>query len=276
MNTCSYRIAKLTRFLLVMLCVCTLGACRSTKNTDNAFKAIKKRQIEQLTPLAVWPEKQTNLSSKFTVSLDLGQQNVSLKGRMYMHKDKEIMLSFSALGLMELGYVEFTPEIIRVVDRVNKRYVEMNYSVIPNDLGVNFTTVQALFWDKLFLFGKGDIRDRLSEFEISSSGSQCLLVPSVASRLQSRFYTDSKCTRLEQTELSFGYYEAIWRYDLFDTIEGYTFPTSYDISLAGGPLVVGMRLVLNNPTFAAASGKKIVDLSKYQQVDLFELVESLR
>lgn len=276
MNTCSYRIAKLTRFLLVMLCVCTLGACRSTKNTDNAFKAIKKRQIEQLTPLAVWPEKQTNLSSKFTVSLDLGQQNVSLKGRMYMHKDKEIMLSFSALGLMELGYVEFTPEIIRVVDRVNKRYVEMNYSVIPNDLGVNFTTVQALFWDKLFLFGKGDIRDRLSEFEISSSGSQCLLVPSVASRLQSRFYTDSKCTRLEQTELSFGYYEAIWRYDLFDTIEGYTFPTSYDISLAGGPLVVGMRLVLNNPTFAAASGKKTVDLSKYQQVDLFELVESLR
>ena len=276
MNTCSYRIAKLTRFLLVMLCVCTLGACRSTKNTDNAFKAIKKRQIEQLTPLAVWPEKQTNLSSKFTVSLDLGQQNVSLKGRMYMHKDKEIMLSFSALGLMELGYVEFTPEIIRVVDRVNKRYVEMNYSVIPNDLGVNFTTIQALFWDKLFLFGKGDIRDRLSEFEISSSGSQCLLVPSVASRLQSRFYTDSKCTRLEQTELSFGYYEAIWRYDLFDTIEGYTFPTSYDISLAGGPLVVGMRLVLNNPTFAAASGKKTVDLSKYQQVDLFELVESLR
>ena len=276
MNTCSYRISKLARFLLVMLCVCTLGACRSTKNTDNAFKAIKKRQIEQLTPLAVWPEKQTNLSSKFTVSLDLGQQNVSLKGRMYMHKDKEIMLSFSALGLMELGYVEFTPEIIRVVDRVNKRYVEMNYSVIPNDLGVNFTTVQALFWDKLFLFGKGDIRDRLSEFEISSSGSQCLLVPSVASRLQSRFYTDSKCTRLEQTELSFGYYEAIWRYDLFDTIEGYTFPTSYDISLAGGPLVVGMRLVLNNPTFAAASGKKIVDLSKYQQVDLFELVESLR
>lgn len=276
MNTYSYRIAKLTRFLLVMLCVCTLGACRSTKNTDNAFKAIKKRQIEQLTPLAVWPEKQTNLSSKFTVSLDLGQQNVSLKGRMYMHKDKEIMLSFSALGLMELGYVEFTPEIIRVVDRVNKRYVEMNYSVIPNDLGVNFTTIQALFWDKLFLFGKGDIRDRLSEFEISSSGSQCLLVPSVASRLQSRFYTDSKCTRLEQTELSFGYYEAIWRYDLFDTIEGYTFPTSYDISLAGGPLVVGMRLVLNNPTFAAASGKKTVDLSKYQQVDLFELVESLR
>lgn len=276
MNTCSYRIAKLARFLLVMLCVCTLGACRSTKNTDNAFKAIKKRQIEQLTPLAVWPEKQTNLSSKFTVSLDLGQQNVSLKGRMYMHKDKEIMLSFSALGLMELGYVEFTPEIIRVVDRVNKRYVEMNYSVIPNDLGVNFTTIQALFWDKLFLFGKGDIRDRLSEFEISSSGSQCLLVPSVASRLQSRFYTDSKCTRLEQTELSFGYYEAIWRYDLFDTIEGYTFPTSYDISLAGGPLVVGMRLVLNNPTFAAASGKKTVDLSKYQQVDLFELVESLR
>lgn len=276
MNTCSYRISKLARFLLVMLCVCTLGACRSTKNTDNAFKAIKKRQIEQLTPLAVWPEKQTNLSSKFTVSLDLGQQNVSLKGRMYMHKDKEIMLSFSALGLMELGYVEFTPEIIRVVDRVNKRYVEMNYSVIPNDLGVNFTTIQALFWDKLFLFGKGDIRDRLSEFEISSSGSQCLLVPSVASRLQSRFYTDSKCTRLEQTELSFGYYEAIWRYDLFDTIEGYTFPTSYDISLAGGPLVVGMRLVLNNPTFAAASGKKTVDLSKYQQVDLFELVESLR
>ena len=276
MNTCSYRIAKLARFLLVMLCVCTLGACRSTKNTDNAFKAIKKRQIEQLSPLAVWPEKQTNLSSKFTVSLDLGQQNVSLKGRMYMHKDKEIMLSFSALGLMELGYVEFTPEIIRVVDRVNKRYVEMNYSVIPNDLGVNFTTIQALFWDKLFLFGKGDIRDRLSEFEISSSGSQCLLVPSVASRLQSRFYTDSKCTRLEQTELSFGYYEAIWRYDLFDTIEGYTFPTSYDISLAGGPLVVGMRLVLNNPTFAAASGKKTVDLSKYQQVDLFELVESLR
>lgn len=276
MNTCSYRIAKLTRFLLVVLCVCTLGACRSTKNADNGFKAIKKRQIEQLTPLAVWPEKQSNLSSKVTVAIDLGQQNVSLKGRMYMHKDKEIMLSFSAFGLMELGYVEFTPEIIRVVDRANKRYVEMDYSIIPADLGVNFATIQALFWDKLFLFGEGDIRDRLHEFEISNSGSQCLLVPSVPNRLQTRFYTDEKLTRLEQTELSLGYYEAIWHYDLFDTIEGYSFPTSYDISLSGGPLSLGMRLTLNNLTFAAASGKKTVDLSKYQQVDLFELVESLR
>ena len=276
MKTCSDCIMKMTRLLLVVLCVCTLGACRSTKNVDNGFKAIKKRQIEQLTALAVWPEKQSNLSSKVTLSLDLGSQNVSLKGRMYMHKDKEVMLSFSAFGLMELGYVEFTPEVIRVVDRANKRYVEVDYSIIPADLGVNFAMIQALFWDKLFLFGAGDICDRLSEFEISKSSSQCLLVPSVPNRLQTRFYTDEKLTRLEQTEFSYGYYEAIWHYDLFDTIEGYSFPTSYDMSLSGGPLSVGMRLTLNNPTFAAASGKKAVDLSKYQQVDLLELVESLQ
>lgn len=270
-----YRNSRTSICLLLLLCL--MASCRPSRNTTDAERISRKQQDEHLLPLAKPIEGQTDLTARMAVSIDLGGRSLPVKGQLRMRRDEVIQFSFTALGVVEIAYVECTPQTICIVDRVGKRYVEFDYSSgLLQRIGVSFATVQALFWNRMFLPGEDKAWEHLEDFKISTSGTQRLVAPRTQRPLQCWFYTDSEFKQLMQTQLQFSHYEGMWRYDSFRQTDGHTFPSVFDVSLSGSTHSIAAHIELSNLSFADKSWKSGTNLSRYEKVELSELLSILK
>ena len=87
---------------------------------------------------------------KFT--LEKGVQEITLTGNMRMKYDDVIQLQLMAFGMVEAARLEFTPEYVLLIDRINKQYLKATYTEVDflRNQGINFYTLQALFRGNLF------------------------------------------------------------------------------------------------------------------------------
>lgn len=277
-NTCS--MARGWRMVCNILCVavvlCTFNACRTSKRAEEAALQKQLQQAERVQSLSRPAEGMTDLTAKIGLDLDYNSRPVSVKGRLRMRYNEVIQLNFTAFGLMEIASLEVRPDVVYIIDKVNKKYVKASYnSDMLSKAGINFSTIQALFWNRLFVPGaqsEVDVRDAFSMYQ---SGTQQVLRPKQQGWVKHHFYTDEDLMRLEQTQMSISFYEATWRYDMFDDIDGYMVPTSHDISLSGGSATLGAHITLSGVSCSDKSWKVGTDLSRYQQVDIEDLLSVL-
>ena len=99
------------------------------------------------------------ITAKINLSLTAGTKSARVGGSLKMKRNDVIQISLVALGLMEVGRLELTPDYMMVVDRMNHQYVKSGYSDVDffRSAGIDFYTFQSLFWDELFVLeGKGE------------------------------------------------------------------------------------------------------------------------
>ncbi len=74
-----------------------------------------------------------------------------------MRKDEviRIQLFIPILGT-EVGSLEFTPDYVLIIDRLHKEYIKADYTQVDflKKQGINFYSLQALFWNQLLLPGQ--------------------------------------------------------------------------------------------------------------------------
>lgn len=277
-NTCS--MARSWRMVCNTLCIavvlCTFNACRTSKRAEEAALQKQLQQAERVQSLSRPAEGMTDLTAKIGLDLDYNSRPVSVKGRLRMRYNEVIQLNFTAFGLMEIASLEVRPDVVYIIDKVNKKYVKASYnSDMLSKAGINFSTIQALFWNRLFVPGTQSEVDVRDAFLMYQSGTQQVLRPKQQGWVKHHFYTDEDLMRLEQTQMSISFYEATWRYDMFDDIDGYMVPTSHDISLSGGSAALGAHITLSGVSCSDKSWKVETDLSRYQQVDIEDLLSVL-
>ena len=131
---------------------------------------IFKKHVEEEKPVVISPEQQellekvgkqsqhsaTFVSSKLKFSVEVGDQQLSLTGNLHMKRDDVIRLQLMAFGFVEAARMEFTQDYVLVIDRINKQYLKAPYYYIDflRNSGINFNTLQSLFWNELFQPGK--------------------------------------------------------------------------------------------------------------------------
>ena len=191
----------------------------------------QQQQAERMQTLTRPAEGMTDLTAKMGVDMDYNSRPVSFKGRLRMRYNEVIQVSFTAFGLMEIASLEVRPDVVYIIDRVNKKYVKASYtSGVLAKAGISFATIQALFWNRLFVPGASTEVDVRDAFSVYQSGTQQVLRPREQGWVKHHFYTDEELMRLEQTQMNISFYEATWRYDMFDDIDGFVGPTSPDMS----------------------------------------------
>lgn len=81
------------------------------------------------------------------IGMDLTETDLSCTGRLRMLRDDVVQLNLVFLG-MNIGTLEFTPDTVLLVDRVNKQYVRARYQDIYafEERNMDFRALQALFW----------------------------------------------------------------------------------------------------------------------------------
>lgn len=268
-----------TRKLSILAClilVVALTGCRTHRSAEKQELRLKKQYSEQVLQLAKPQAELTNLTARTSITLDYGVGSVNVKGRLKMRRDEAIQMTVTALGLMEVACVEFTPQHIYLIDRINKRYTKIDYaSGMLNNIGVNFETIQSLFWNRIFIPGKADAWQQAEDYEIKVSGNQLCVTPARQRMLKSFFYTDEDCRQLQQTLLELSHYGAIWRYDDFEQFDGQDLPTTFDISITSSSYAAGAHIALSSISTTDNSWKSGVDLSRYEAVEFDELLSIL-
>ena len=237
---------KIARYIALLAVAMIMVACGSKKNLDASGSATKSvdtstlKKLDYVRKVYSNATDSKNLVSKIDFTIDGMGKNISVDGKLYMRKDEVIRIVLAPFGIMEVGRLEFTPDYVLVIDRMHKQYVKATYndlSFLKNN-GLNFYSLQALFWNELFLPGTDKLTDKqLDNFdaEISSGAKRKVTVKSGG--LNFEWDTTSATGRIDAANVTYGIgtanaSNASWKYDTFSTLGSKMFPANQTISFA--------------------------------------------
>ena len=143
-----------------------LAACSSKKNLDTAKLPTQEQSgaasdvpdavraltfVQKVSDGGVYAR---NLSADADFVLALDGDDMSLSGTIRMRRDTVIRLQMNIpLIGTEILRIDFMPDTVLIVDRYHKRYMRASYADVGflAANGLSFYTLQALFWNRLFL-----------------------------------------------------------------------------------------------------------------------------
>ena len=230
----------------LLFCFLFLVSCGTKKTIDSpsSVKTVETSTLKKMDYVRKVYSNATNaknIVSKIDFTIDAKGKNISVDGRIYMRKDEVIRVVLSPLGIMEVGRVEFTPDYVLVIDRMHKQYVKAAYndlSFLKNN-GLNFYSLQALFWNELFLPGTNRLTDNmLDKFDSDLSAGTQRKVRTKSGSLNFEWDTTVASGRIDAANVTYGTgtanaSSASWKYDTFSALGSKTFPARHSVSFTG-------------------------------------------
>lgn len=217
----------------LLAALCLLAGCRSSKQAVEGTGA-GTEWADSFTAAAL---KQGTVSAKLNLQLSDGNKGVSVGGSCNLKRDEVIQLSLVAMGIMEVGRIELTPQYILMVDRMGRQYVRAGYDELSwlRDAGVDFYTFQALFWNDLFVPGNGG-RWSADEFMVSRHGNDAVVSTDSGRLVEASFTVDLATGLIRSTLLRAGGQPDLpaleWRYQHFAEVGQKSFPDKMQLSVA--------------------------------------------
>lgn len=173
---------------------------------------------------------QQNVVSKLSFTLNSGSKNITVPGSIHMRKDDVIRIQlFVPLLGTEVGRLEFTKDYVLILDRIHKQYIKGDYNQVSflRDRGINFYSLQALFWNQLFLPGAQKVSEaQLSQYDVDLQTGLVELLQQKMSYKWTATKTDGHITAAQVAYLGGGRdaAELNWKYDSFRSFGSKQFP----------------------------------------------------
>ena len=116
-----------------------------------------------------------NIVGKMSLNVQMGSKDITVPGSLHMRYGEVIRIqAFIPLLGSEVGRIEFTPDYVLVIDRMHKEYIKEDYNKVDflKNNGLNFYSLQALFWNQLFMPGTKSISNaNLLDFGVTEAGN---------------------------------------------------------------------------------------------------------
>lgn len=272
--------------LVALVALCLMTACGTTKSasdgskdketarTEAAAMAYKKR-------VAANAQTQTCITAHAKINVQGAGKNLSVGGTLKMKRDDVVQLSLTVLGI-EVGRLEFTPQDVLIVDRVNKQYVRARYDQVAflQTADLDFYAFQSLLWNELFVPGQRFAAGQLHRFSVSESGDHTLLQLKDAKALDYNFVTATKTAQIsrvtvESKDTRHKAGELVCRYDDFTRLGGKPFPQCIDLAFRGAGQDMGLTLQLSRLDNNAKWETRTTISSKYSKRDANALLQQL-
>ena len=270
-------------FFIIVLSV-FMTSCRSSKGLENTVNV--QNNSASVSGTAYVQQVMNNaqnvqcLTAKINADIELNGKSISLGGSLKMRRDDVIQLSLTFLGI-EGARIEFSPNDVLIIDRLNKRYVKADYNQVSflQRSGLNFYSLQSLFWNELFVPGQKTPVNSLDKFNVTASGEHTLLSLTDYPNLNYDFVTHTQQKVLKklmvQGKKSSDKGELIWNYESFSTVSNKLFPTEMEATFKydnrKGKLGLKLSRISNDNDWEGHTTLS----AKYQQIDANSLLRSL-
>ena len=261
----------------------------STTTKNQGADAVAKQKLTFVQKVYDNAAYQQNLVSKISFTLVSGSKDITVPGSLHMRKDDVIRLQlFVPLIGSEVGRLEFTKDYVLIMDRIHKQYVKADYNQVDflNRNGINFASLQALFWNQLFIPGAqkvGEMQLKAYDVDLAATGTSYPI--SLTQKNMSFVWNADKTSgQINSADITYnskehGNSSLNWKYSDFRSFGSKKFPylETFDISTnaTGKNKKVQVSIELNKITTDSDWETRTNVSSKYQQVDVESLLKQL-
>lgn len=269
-----------------------LASCSTTKQTTTPTEkpeavagTSKASQMKYIAKVKAAAPAVDNIVSKIDLTIDAMGRDIDVDGKIQMRRNELIRITVSPLGLMEVGRLEFAPDYVLLIDRINKQYVRASYNDLDflRNNGLDFYSLQSIFWNELFIPGihslsegdmerfcidltgdKRDIQYKKDKFTFTwTTNPQTSLI----SLLNAEY---AKGTANAST--------ATCEYSGFTAVGGKQFPSNETITFKqdnGGAVKMSLKIRMKKITTDSSWDVKTDVSSKYKQVRAEDIIGKL-
>lgn len=268
-------------YLFSVLLVIMVSSCSSTRNMKKGVSIGNLSETEYMEELINRSPSWDALTAKMSLAVDLnGKGPTRVNGSLRMKRDEVIQISITPFLGIEVARAEISPQGVLVMDRMNKRYVQVSFSELKNlaKADLDFHTLQALFLNELFLPGKKNLTARdVSAFVVRPESENAVIEVKNPKRFVYRFRTNTNDGLLKESHigLSGTRYGLDWRYDKFRPLEKKQFPGYMLVSFEGGKKPVTAAFELSRLSTNSDWQTHTEVPGKYKKVELQDLLKQL-
>ncbi len=219
---------------------------KKTETTAKATNAKQSSEVANLSFVQKVYDNQVyakNIVGKMSFNLQAGGKDITVPGKLSMRKDEviRIQLFIPILG-SEVGRLEFTPNYVLIIDRLHKEYIKADYTQVDflKKQGVNFYSLQALFWNQLLVPGNKNVAESdLRKFaaNLETVGDECPV--SIQYGNMNYVWTTNRTTgRITETHVTYsdkssGKSSLSMKYSNFKNVGVKQFPATLRLTLSG-------------------------------------------
>jgi hypothetical protein len=241
---------------VALMVVLGLSSCGTHKKTVKETQTVTTDTVGQKDFLTLVHNssslKTQYVSSKLKFTLEVGPQKVNLTGNLRMKRDDVIRLQLMAFGFVEAGRMEFTKDYVLIVDRINKQYLKAPYKYVDflRNSGINFHTLQALFWNELFIPGnEGVDHTMLDNFTTDMGGDEAVIYLE-RGKINYSWLANQTTGRIKMANIMYrdpynGNTLLNWNYAAMGSLNGKPFPNEMIVTLTSPKKEVKMDIKLN-------------------------------
>ena len=290
------------RFLLPLVAaILLLASCASKKivgdtitSTNNtaasaSSHSAKSEQASFLRRIVDNGVTAKNIVCSADFRLVAGGKDLSCDGKLSMRRDEIIRLQLLLpIIRTEIARVDFTPDYVLLVDRYHKEYIKASYKDVGflAANGISFYSLQALFWNQLFLPGESALTDAMIKKLVCDLASMATDVPVTYNNGNMSYeWTAGKSTALitaadiEYKSGQHGSSSLHWDYDNFRSVGGKAFPLSQQFTLktnlAGKQQSAQLTVRMSSPKTSADWDVKTELSSKYKKIEAQDILKKL-
>lgn len=225
------------------------------------------------------------ISSKIKFNIKTGSKDITVPGTLRMKKDDVIRLHLQIpiLG-SEAGRLEFTKDYVLILDRIHKEYIKADYNQVEflQRNGLTFHSLQALFWNQLFMPGKESLTlDDMKEFDMDlPSGAITLKKGKMTYSWQTNSQALIEKTSVVYSSAKDGDTKVDVGYSDFLPLGVKQFPSEISIDMNTGSLKgkkknIQVNLTLNNPSTDGKWETRTEVSKKFKQVSVEDVLGRL-
>ena len=145
--------------------------------------------------------------------------------------------------------------------------------------GLDFYSLQSLFWNEIFSPGTHDVGSALKNFSVASSGDHTLLSLTSAPKLDYSFLTITDEAMLDRTTITSkniaNQQALVCKYSDFAKFDGKKFPRRINISFNGGKKELGLDMQLSGLSTNSSWETRTKVSSSYKQRSVDDILGKL-
>lgn len=267
--------------ILVLVMLSLVASCSSVKKATEAKVVDGMTETQYFDAVLAQTNHWPALTAKVALSLNWGgKSETKVNGTMRIKRDEVIQFSIAPFLGIEVARAEFSPDGVLVIDRLNKRYVQVSFAELKSLVRIDwdFHLLQSLFLNELFLPGRGELHaGNVSDFRLEQLPSGVWLEAKKTKPLQYRFQTQAPIGTLVKSciDVPSTPYGMEWGYSEFKHYEGREFPMLMNLMIDGAkhPIKADFKFSRLNLNSDWESHSEVSD--KYERVRLDDLIKIL-